>query len=247
MIEIKIDGKKIKVEEGSTVLSAAEKLGIYIPTLCFHSAVKPMKVCRVCSVEVTRGEKTSLLTACNFRVKEPLSVNTKSEDALERRREVIKGLLDDAPGAEVVAKMAEDAGVEFKLKEGGMRCIRCGLCVRVCDEIIGKKALTFEKDGKGTPYKTVNDDCIGCGTCAAVCPTGAIQVVMDGKTRKFPQGKKSFELVKCSECGGVITTKAHFDYIKEKSKIPEDVLGVCAECKRASYAEKVATGQPISL
>ena len=117
MIEIKIDGKKIKVEENSTILSAAEKLGIYIPTLCFHSAVKPMKVCRVCSVEVTRGEKTSLLTACNFRIKEPLSVDTKSEKAMERRSEVIRGLLDSAPGAVPVARMAEDAGIEFKFKE----------------------------------------------------------------------------------------------------------------------------------
>ena len=247
MIEITIDGKKIKVEEGSTILSAAEALGIYIPTLCFHSAVKPKKVCRVCSVEVTRGEKVSLLTACNFKVKEPLSVETQSEKVLERRSEVIKSLLTDAPGALSIAKMAKDANLEYELKEDGVKCIRCGLCVRVCEDVIGKKALTFEKDGKGTPYKTVNDDCIGCATCAAICPTGAIKVTVDGKSRKFPQGKKSFDVVTCSECGGVITTKEHFKYIKESADIPDDILGVCAVCKKASYSEKVATGETISL
>jgi bidirectional [NiFe] hydrogenase diaphorase subunit len=247
MIEVNIDGKKIKVEEGSTILSAAEALGIKIPTLCAHSAVRPMKACRVCSVEVTRGDKTNLLTACNFKIKEPLSVKTRSEEALGRRKEVISEFLKSAPGAELIVEMAKDVGLDAKVKGDGKRCIRCGLCVRACKELIGKEALTYEKDQEGTPYQTVNDNCIGCGTCAIICPTGAIKVEDKKDTRVFPQGKKTFKLIRCKVCGGVITTEDHLNYLKEKKELPDGIYEECTQCKRASYAKKVASGQSVAL
>jgi NADH dehydrogenase/NADH:ubiquinone oxidoreductase subunit G len=247
MIEVNIDGKKIKVEEGETILSAAEALGIKIPTLCAHSAVRPMKACRVCGVEVIRGDKTNILTACNFKIKEPLSVKTKSDEALGRRKEVISEFLKSSPGAEPVVEMANDVGLNAKVKDGGERCIRCGLCVRACKELIGKEALTYEKDKTGTPYQTVNDNCIGCGTCAIICPTGAITVEDKKDTRVFLDGKKTFKLVRCKVCGEVITTEDHLNYLKEKKKLPDGIYEECTQCKRASYSKKVASGESVSL
>lgn len=247
MIEIDIDGKKVRVEEGTTILTAAEELGIDIPILCYNGAVKPKKACRVCTVEVVRGEKTTFPMACSFKIKEPMTVKTNSEEALSKRREAMGELLKAAPGARLILDMAKDSGLDVKRDEKGMKCFRCGLCVNVCEKVIGKAALTFEKGASGTPYKTVNDNCIGCATCVAICPTNAIVVEDKGVIRAFPQGKKEFKLVMCKECGTVITTEAHIEYMKDKSDLPDDVFEVCAECKRASYSERVASGELISL
>jgi bidirectional [NiFe] hydrogenase diaphorase subunit len=243
MVEITIDGIQTTAREGETILDAARRLGVEIPTLCAHGSLRPHRACRVCTVEVIRGDKVNYLTACTYRVTEPLVVNTRSEAATARRREIIAGLAVSSPGAEELVPIAREVGVELVPEPAGQRCIRCGLCVRVCDEVIGRKALTYEKGATGTPYATATDACIGCATCAALCPTGAIIVQDEDSVRRFPQAGREFSLVTCRECGRPITTEQHLAAVRERRALPDDVALVCGECKRAGFAGRVAAGE----
>ena len=76
MVKLTIDNKEIEVTQGTTVLEAAEKLSIYIPTLCHHEALMPYGGCRLCVVEVAKNGTTDLTTSCTYKVEEGLSVRT---------------------------------------------------------------------------------------------------------------------------------------------------------------------------
>lgn len=242
MIDIAIDGIKTTVSEGDTILAAARAIGIEIPALCHHDIVRPHRSCRVCTVEVIRADKVNYLTACTYKVTQPLVVNTRSEGALARRREIVEGLVASSPGAPALAVIAREAGIEIQPDDSGQRCIRCGLCVRVCDEIIGQKALAYKKGAAGTPYRSVTDACIGCATCAALCPTRAIVVDERGGVRRFPQGDREFRLAACRTCGGLITTQLHLAIIRSRWALPGSVAEVCSSCKRITFAGRVSAG-----
>jgi len=98
MVKITINDKLLEVPEGTTVLEAARKVGIAIPTLCYYEAVKPYGGCRLCLVEITQGGRTQLTTSCTYPVSEGLSVITESPDITEARRLMIDLLLSRCPG-----------------------------------------------------------------------------------------------------------------------------------------------------
>ena len=79
MVTVNIDGKKIEVAEDTTILKAAEAAGIWIPSMCYSDLLEPYGVCRLCSVEVIRGKRSRIVTACNYPVREGLTVNTNSD------------------------------------------------------------------------------------------------------------------------------------------------------------------------
>lgn len=182
MVKLAINGTPVEIEEGSTILDAANKLGIRIPTLCFNPIVEAYAACRVCSVEVVRGKRRRIVTACNYPVDEGIEVFTDTETVRALRRMVIELLMARvSPEVEVIQELAEEFGVEkprFGVGEG--ECILCGLCVRVCDEIVGTCAISFA--GRGierevtTPFGVESEACIGCGACSFICPTGAIKL-----------------------------------------------------------------------
>jgi len=105
MIHLTIDGKKLEVEEGTTILQAAEKADIHIPTLCYHPLLEPYASCRVCIVEVEHQGKKELLTSCNTLVREGMVVETASERVLRARKLNVEMLLARAPAAEPVKKL----------------------------------------------------------------------------------------------------------------------------------------------
>jgi len=246
MHEVTIDGIETRASDGETILEAARKVGVRIPTLCYHRSMRSHRACRVCTVEVVREGKVHYLTACTYKITGPLTVHTRSEGALARRRENVSALLTSAPGALSVADIARGAGGGAVPDSSGNRCIRCGLCVRVCDQIIGKKALAYEKGGTDTPYAAVTDACIGCGTCAALCPTGAIAVVDEEGVRRFAPGDKEFRLVACTVCGRPITTEAHLALIRERRDLPDAAALVCPSCKRGRFAGRVREGSSVA-
>jgi len=182
-VALTIDGKMVHAEKESVILEAARKLDIHIPTLCFHEALKPYGACRLCVVEVVKGNWSKLVTSCNYPVEDGLNVFTSSERVLKARKMVLELLLNKCPNAPVIQKMAGKMGIKasrFKKKED-QRCILCGLCVRVCDEVANVQAIGFSNRGiereVSTPFYLDSDICIGCGACTYICPTGCIEMV----------------------------------------------------------------------
>jgi heterodisulfide reductase subunit A len=181
VISLTIDGKKIQVEEGTTILQAATQLGIEIPTLCYHPVLESYAACRICSVEVTKGTTAKLMTSCNTPAEEGLDVQTASEVALSARKMNFQLLMAQAPAAEIVTQMAAEIGIAdpaFPIEKPDEKCILCGLCVRACETITGTQAIGFANRGVDreitTPFDIESDVCITCGACAFFCPTGAI-------------------------------------------------------------------------
>ena len=183
-IKLKINGKPIEVEEGTTILEAAKKLDISIPTLCYHPLIEPYAACRVCMVEVKfKDGTTDLVTSCNRRVENGMEVFTDSERAVKARKMNVELLMARAPAAEPVKKLAKELGIEktrFEIKDPTEKCILCGLCVRTCEQIVGANAISFVERGAerkvSTPFGEPSEDCIGCAACAYFCPTDAIAV-----------------------------------------------------------------------
>jgi len=201
MINISIDGKKLKVPYGTTVLEAARRNGIYIPTLCYHPKLTPLGACRLCIVEVKGFHRP--VTSCTTLVAEGMEVKTSTDELEELRRLVLELILSDHPhdcmlcekaGECVLQELAYTYGVEgfqysgerrrYKEKDGNPfierdleKCILCGRCVRVCSEIQGVEAIDFGYRGFKTKICTSYEedlDCEFCGQCVQVCPTGAL-------------------------------------------------------------------------
>ena len=129
------------------LLEAIRGAGISIPTLCAHEAVSRSGACRMCVVEIKKGNRTRIVTSCLYGVEEGLVVNTKSDRVLSVRRLVMELLLARCPESEVIQKMAKELGVEpqtrFVADTDKGKCILCRSCVRVCEEIVGWRHRSF--------------------------------------------------------------------------------------------------------
>jgi bidirectional [NiFe] hydrogenase diaphorase subunit len=192
MIALKIDGKKVKVPEGTTVLQAAQQAGVEIPHLCHHEGILPYGACRVCTVEITKDGRTRLQASCTYPVEEGLEVKTDTPRVQEGRKIILEFLLARCPDSEPIREFARRWGVSktrFEKQEKD-DCILCGLCVRACSQVVGAEAVGFSGRGLArkvdTPFGYHPDSCVGCGLCTYVCPTGHIQ--MEAETaRKLRQ------------------------------------------------------------
>jgi bidirectional [NiFe] hydrogenase diaphorase subunit len=207
-VRLKIDGNEIEVAEGTTLLEAARMLGIDIPTLCYHEALKPYGACRLCLVEVRAGSArgSTLVASCVFPVREGLEVNTSSEEIAEVRRGLIELLLARCPDAPQIQALAERFGVTRPpYRPRDHLCILCGLCVRACDEIVGAKAIDFSSRGKALevtpPLLTPSAACIACGTCTTVCPTEAVRLEEITRVPQEHTLPDAYPAERCRVCG----------------------------------------------
>lgn len=197
MVSVNIDGKTVEVLEDTTILKAAEKAGIWIPTMCHCDFLEPYGVCRLCSVEVVRGKRSRVVTSCNYPVREGLTVKTNSDKIKWIRKIIMELMLSRWPNVKVVKETAEQLGiskprfVSLEKDESENACILCGMCVNVCKDIVGANVLGFSNMGIERevvlPYNERSERCIACGACAYVCPTGHIKVKSLESEKGAPQ------------------------------------------------------------
>lgn len=242
-----IDGREIEVERDRWALGVAEEMGISIPTLCHHAALAPYGACRLCVVEVTKGKWTWLTTSCDLPIREGLTIHTDTPAVLAARRMALELLWSQAPDSEELRELAGRMGLgepRFAQRAERGTCILCGLCVRVCTEVLGQPAIGFSHRGVernvGSPFEGAADLCIGCGACVAVCPTGHIRTVVDGAVCEMATWNTELDLVRCERCDTPFATAKEMEFIR--AKLPEHVgaEAVCPACRRSNTVARLS-------
>jgi len=241
MVTLTIDGREVQAEEGAMILEVARAHNIYIPALCYHEEVAPYGACRLCMVEIVTNGREKLVASCLYPVEEGLRVKTNSERVNNIRRIVAELLLARCPDSEVIQELASKLGIDkpsFRLEEGNRKCILCALCTRVCQEVVGVSAISLVNRGVDrqmtTPFNDFSEACIGCGSCAYVCPTGAISMEDVGDTRiiDMPQVKMEFKLRKCNKCGKYWAPERQLEYIAKIAGLAPETFDVCPDCRQ---------------
>jgi len=175
MITMKLNGLEVRVDEGMTVLEAAQFLGFPIPTLCHMEGLSPYGACRLCVVEVGEGRASRLVTSCTYPAQEGLKVRTASARVVRARKMIIELHLASCPQSKEIQDIASALNVtQQRFKQEHEDCILCGRCVRMCEEQMMAKAIGFRGRGEnrsiGTPFDIASEECRQCGGCIYVCP-----------------------------------------------------------------------------
>jgi len=250
---ITIDKKEVEAKKSDTILMAAKRAGIYIPSLCHHDALEDAGVCRLCMVEVNHAYWNSpkMVTACEYKVEPGLIVKTSTPDVDKSRRISIDLLLAKVPGSAVLLKISQKISLKPLViskdsheadNNKGSSCISCYLCTRVCQKM-GCNAISMVSRGvdkrADAPYSVAPDSCTGCGACALICPVDYIKVTDTDNTRTI--WNRDFDLVKCEVCGKGFMTEKYRDYAVNNRDLSADYYTKCPECKRAETAAKFSS------
>jgi NADH dehydrogenase/NADH:ubiquinone oxidoreductase subunit G len=246
-VSFSIDGRKVEAEKGASLLQVARDHGIRIPALCYHAALSGYGACRLCLAEVKKGKRTRMVASCTYPVDEGIEVDTQSERVLRSRRVMAELLLARCPGADAVREIAREVGVEesrFPTRDAAEKCLLCGLCVRVCNELVGVGAISFVRRGAkrkvAPPWETASEACIGCGACAFVCPTGAVKIEdVASKRRMETWAATELPLLPCKVCGRPFATLKALEQVAARCP-SQDYLSTCPDCRRKTEAAKTA-------
>ncbi len=237
VISLKINGNPYQAGEGEMLLKVCRENGFDIPTLCHNDAVKPDGRCRMCSVEVSEVPgRSRVVASCMYPVREGIDVQTASPRALAVRKLVIELLAARCNVKPQITGFARRYGVtKHRYQVMNDVCILCGLCARVCDQVVGVTALSLVNRGStkwaATPFFGPSKDCIGCGTCNYVCPTDCIEMQDIGDKRVFKKWNTEFKLKKCQKCGNPIAPEYQLEYISKKWNLPPEQFDLCTTCR----------------
>jgi heterodisulfide reductase subunit A len=250
MPKLIIDGVEVQAEEGQSVLEAARAAGFEIPTLCYHPLLEVYGGCRLCTVEVIRRGHSSLQTACTYPAWDGLEIKTRSPEVIEARRVVLSLLLSRCPNVPLIQDLARHYGVTeppFPTDRPEEKCILCGLCVRTCHELVKADVLNFSERGierrVGPPFLEKTRQCIGCGACTIVCPTGAIEIVLQREAlyKEKPLGPTSAIWVPSLQAVPrvpVIDTDACIRF-RQNDRTDGAIADACGVCQKICEANAV--------
>lgn len=293
MLNVKIDGKEVQVAPGTTILDAAKEAGVSVPVLCHDARLNPFGACRVCLVEQVGMPK--LMAACTTPVTDKMEIITKSEKLSRVRKTAIELLLINHPldcpvcdkgGECTLQDLTYEVGVtkvRFDAKPNDTpvdhtnpfierdidRCVLCGRCVRICDEVVNIQAISFLNRGTDTMIGTSFEqpwNCEYCGQCISVCPVGSLNnrvylfknrpwnlesqktvcgLCSCGCTVKIDyEGSEVFRMDELPEEGvnhGYLCAKGRFgyDFMNSVQRETEAHITVGGEAKKAGVAEAV--------
>lgn len=241
-MKISIDGIETEVTYGETILEAASKAGINIPTLCYNEAFGGQGACRFCMVEIQVGERKRLVASCTYPITEEMEVRTTTPAIREVRRNIITLLYRRAPNSDLMKKLFQEYNCpRFEPLDPQESCIMCLLCVKACEKV-GANAISSVLRGTekkvATPFDQGSDDCVGCSACADICPTGAIAVKeVDGKREIW---HRSFAMSRCEVCGEYYSTKPVNEYVKGQTELHSSCGDICPNCRRKKIATQMA-------
>ena len=235
---ITINGTPCPCEKGEFLLQVARRNGIEIPTLCHHEAIAGQGCCRLCIVEVVERGRSRIVVSCVFPVEKECEVFTDTEKVRRERGMILRLLEKRAPDSPEIKALCEKYAApeisRFVRADSG-RCVLCGLCVKACGELsVGAISTVSRGVTKevATPYHEPSSVCVGCGSCASVCPTGAIEMTETAET--WTIWGKNFQLVRCTRCGQVIGTREDLAYAAKRSGQEPD--GLCSACRQECMA-----------
>ena len=204
MVKLMINGQEVSVKKGTTIMEAAEKVGIHIPHLCYLKGINEIGACRVCVVEIKGMEK--LVTACNTICEDGMEILTNSPRVRRFRRINVELILSDhnancascvKSGNCTLQEISNDLGIilthyenvaekarwdiNLPLIRDASKCVKCMRCVQVCEKIQGLGVWNLIGSGYRTSIgvRENNDisdiDCALCGQCITHCPVGALR------------------------------------------------------------------------
>ncbi len=224
-VHLTINGKEIEAEEKKTILDVARENGIYIPTLCYHSHLRPIGSCRLCVVDIEGSDLPK--AACTTKIAEGMKIHTHSGRVQKMRRQAMELILMHHPldcpicdkgGECLLQDLSYELGIteqpfhakkpEFEIvpfctpliRQWPERCVVCLRCVSVCKEVVGNAAIALNGSGYGAMITPVApENCLSCGECLSVCPVGALtEAVSPVRGRPWQIERKQ---TTCGQCG----------------------------------------------
>lgn len=227
LVNIKVNGQPMQVEEGKTVLEVLREAGIDVPVLCYHPKLPSIGACRMCVVETRPGV---VQASCTLPVSEGLEIQTDSETVTKARKFVLNLIFSERNHYCMYCEMSsncelQDLGYKLQIDHFDIptyttrfpvdttheyilldhnRCILCRRCTRACSEIAGHNVLGISQRGiESMLTADLNlplgeSSCVSCGLCVQVCPTGALS----DKKSAYLGTRRESEMVKsiCANC-----------------------------------------------